>query len=568
MFECIVRALRAIAQGPFLVSRHGRDHWLFPDGRTLPAVRGGDGPETLDDLTAERGRVFARMEDLVNTAKQAERAMSDDEQTEYTACRSSFDDLTKRMNAAAAQANTDVLAADLEARRSFAVPMINRLGDTDKPSAGRSLDELLWATADSVPAGSFDKTGHFHQHFSARNAVEQVVVRGADDSGVYAPRVDEFRPEHRSMVRSFQNLVADMALFGLMVDKKAKNSADGFQAARSHRAFKDRWLNALRAMDVDTSGEGGAWVPTGIGASLHEKVRAAGKVAPLFPRIDLPTNPWKWPLEGADPAVYRVAEPTADNESKPSASTPGTVAATFDAEIFGGRLLFSRSLEADSVLAILPFARMKLVKAFVEAEEKAILDGDADGTHQDTDVHALGTTDPRWAWDGLRKKAIAQTVVTATTTTAANLIAIRGGMGKWGVNPADLAYIVGVSALLDLIGDTNLLTVDKMGPQATILNGMIGSVGGVPVIVSEHVRENLNASGVHDAITTTKTYNLCVNRGEFALGQRMALDVEVDDSIYRETFQRVMVAFMREDFQHIGDAAANDDVAIAYNVTP
>jgi hypothetical protein len=47
-----------------------------------------------------------------------------------------------------------------------------------------------------------------------------------------------------------------------------------------------------------------------------------------------------------------------------TASTPGTVAATFDAEIFGGRTLFSRSLEADSALAILPFATKKLVTAF------------------------------------------------------------------------------------------------------------------------------------------------------------------------------------------------------------
>jgi hypothetical protein len=118
------------------------------------------------------------------------------------------------------------------------------------------------------------------------------------------------------------------------------------------------------------------------------------------------------------------------------------------------------------------------------------------------------------------------------------------------------------------LADTSLLTLDKFGPQATILTGQVGSVHGVPVIVSEHIRENLNASGIHDGITETKTYNLCVNRNEWAMGQRMALDVEVDDSVYRETFQRVMVAFMREDFQHIGDAATNDDTAISYNVTP
>ena len=61
---------------------------------------------------------------------------------------------------------------------------------------------------------------------------------------------------------------------------------------------------------------------------------------------------------------------------------------------------------------------------------------------------------------------------------------------------------------------------------------------------------------------------MCVNRNEWAIGQRMALDVEVDDSIYRETFQRGAVAFQREDFQNLGDAATNEDTAIAYNTTP
>ena len=109
--------------------------------------------------------------------------------------------------------------------------------------------------------------------------------------------------------------------------------------------------------------------------------------------------------------------------------------------------------------------------------------------------------------------------------------------------------------------------MDKLGPNATILNGQVGTLFGAPVIVSEWVRENLNASGVYDGITTTKTYALAVNRGEWAMGQRMALDVEVDDSIYRETYQRVLVGFMREDFQSITDTAANKDTSLGYNIT-
>lgn len=525
-------------------------------------------PLTLTELRDQRGRLLTEQEDIVRTARETG-AFSDEDRARYDELAAELDQLDAEI-VRTAQADEDAgRIAGFEARRTAAVPapMIN-LNRSTVRSQAETLDDLLWATEEVVRAGSFGKTGEFRPYGTAVNQVEQVVIRTDDGAGRLAPRISDFRTDDRSLIRGFQRTVADMALFGLLIDRSAKTSRDGFEVARSHRLFRDRWDTLLRAMDVDTSGEGGAWVPTGIGADLHEKVRAAGRVAALFPRIDLPTNPWKWPIEGADVTAYRVAEPTSSSESKMTASTPGTVAATFDAEIFGARALFSRSLEADSAVAILPYVRRKIVAAFVDAEEKAILDGDADGTHQDTDVNSAGSTDARWAWDGLRKRALANASAATTTSTVANLAAIRALMGKWGLNPADLAYIVGVSAMHDLLSDSNVLTVDKLGPNATILNGMLGTLNGIPVIVSEHVRENLNASGVHDNITTTKTYNLCVNRQEWAMGQRMALDVEVDDSIYRETYQRVMVGFMREDFQNIGDASTNDDTAIGYNVTP
>jgi HK97 family phage major capsid protein len=524
-----------------------------------------------DDLIVHRGRVFMRMEDILNTARGKREKIPDVERAEYAKLIKEFDDITdvleERHNYPKKMDRTWQVA-----NPPGTVPGVSRgrFNGLDGPPAVRSLDALLWATAEEVDAGTISDKGVFART-GTRNACDQVVVRsealGAD---LLAPRIDELPADLHRSVRRFQDCVADMVVFGLMVDKHAMSSVHGFEVARSHRLFQDRWHHVLRALDVDTAGEGGNWVPTGIGASMHEKVRAAGKIAPLLVRIDLPTNPWKWPIEGADATAYRVPEPTGDTETKMTASTPGTLGATFDAEILGGRILFSRSVEADSAVAITPFTRMKLVRAFVDAEERAILDGDTDGTHQDADVHALGATDARWSWDGLRKKGLAQTALdgAAAALSASLLRTLRAMMGKWGLNPSDLAIIVGVNSYYDLLGDSELLTLEKLGPQATILTGQIGSLYGAPVIASEHVRENLNASGVYDGITTTRTYALIVNRQEWCLGQRMALDVEVDDSIYRESFQRVIVAFERVDLQHIGDAATNDDTAIVYEVAP
>ncbi|MGL5936379.1 MAG: phage major capsid protein [Cetobacterium sp.] len=555
---------------PVLVWRAGRTFHQV-DGRLLPVVRGGDGPLTTQNLADERGRVFARMEDLISTARQdGDRALTDTERAEFDQAEAEFDRLTGEIDTAAGRERDGERAATLDRYRSVNVPSVNRITDGEPVTANRSLDELLWATSEDVPAGTYDRTGTFRQHFTARASVEQVAVRSQDGDGVLAPRISDFRPEHRQTVRSFQGLVADMALFGMLVDRSATNTADGFRVARSHRAYASRWQQTMRALDTDTAAEGLEWIPTGIGASLHERIRAAGRIAGLFSRIDLPTNPWKWPLEGADATAFRVAEPTSDTATKVTASTPGTGAVTFDAEIFGGRILTSRSLEADSAIAILPYMQRKLVQAFVDAEEKAILDGDTDGAHQDSDVGA-STTDARTAWDGLRKRALANAATAGTNValTVANLGAVRATMAKYGLSPSDLVFICGVSSYHDLILDPAVLTIDKLGAQATILNGQLASVYGIPIIVSEHVRENLNASGVFDNTTTNRTYALAVNRSEWVMGQRMALDVEVDDSIYRESFQRVMVGFMREDFQNVNaTGSTEDDTAIIFNVAP
>ena len=533
--------------------------------------------ERLSGLLAERSGLDEQFEAILAAAAAEQRSnLNDAEEAEIAALRE------RRSTLEADIAATEQRVADIQRTRedqAAAADKIKRFNispaSTSKDGvrgSDHTLDELLWAGADSVRAGKLtvDTAEFIANPYGARNSVERVAVRNRNGDMVRSPGITDF-PERRAIeIRKFQMLVADMQLFGMMVDKRTASGAEGFQVAREHPAFRDEWKRQLRAMDTDTSNEGIDWIPTGLGSSLHERVRASGKVRPLFPTINLPTNPWKWPLEGADATAYRVAEPTSDTATKVGASTPGTSGVTFDAEIFGGRTIFSKSLEADSALAILPYVQRKLVQAFVDAEERAILDGDTDGTHQDSDTNSAGATDAAWAWDGLRKRALANASASGgSALTVALLAARRADMDHYGLNPAECAFIVPISSYYALVTDSNVITVDKLGPQATILNGQLGSLYGIPIIVSEHVRTNLNASGVYDAITTTKTYALCVNRMEWVMGARTPLALETDDSVYRETYQRVVVGFMRQDFQNVNArGTSEDDTSIVYNVTP
>ncbi len=318
-----------------------------------------------------------------------------------------------------------------------------------------------------------------------------------------------------------------------------------------------------KAMDTATAGEGLEWIPTGFSADLIHKVKLGLKVAALHGRFAMPTNPFKLPIDGADAAAYLTAESTSDTAAKITASTPGTSNVTFDAVKLACRVLVSAELDEDSVVAILPLLRDKIVRARAEAQENATINGESSGTHMYDDVTA--STDGRKAWSGYRKLALAAAKVDCSTFNITNLRAIRAAMGKYGVNPNDLAWVAGVSVFNKMLGLDEVMTVDKYGRRATVLTGELAKLDGIPVIVSEFVREDLNATGVYDSVTATKTVLPLVYRPAFLYGDRRSITLRVSHELYMETDQDVAIATQRLDFQPV-QAATETIVGLGYNI--
>ena len=77
------------------------------------------------------------------------------------------------------------------------------------------------------------------------------------------------------------------------------------------------------------------------------------------------------------------------------------------------------------------------------------------------------------------------------------------------------------------------MTVDKVGANATILTGQIGTVGNSPVLVSGEFEEK--AAGVVGAIAYAPM--------NFVVGNQRGLRVDTQDLV--ETQRRVMVASLR-----------------------
>ena len=121
---------------------------------------------------------------------------------------------------------------------------------------------------------------------------------------------------------------------------------------------------------------------------------------------------------------------------------------------------------------------------------------------------------------------------------------IRGKLGKYGVRPSELAYITDIRTYLKSLTISNFRTLDKLGPNATLLTGQLGAVEGIHVLVSEQVKVADTDGKVTDAGNGTNTGRLLlVNRSQWRVGFRRELSIETDRDIQKR--QNVMVVSMR-----------------------
>jgi HK97 family phage major capsid protein len=144
-------------------------------------------------------------------------------------------------------------------------------------------------------------------------------------------------------------------------------------------------------------------------------------------------------------------------------------------------------------------------------------------------------------------------------------------MVRYGVRPENLAFVTSISGfnsllnLKDSSGNNLVVTLEKYGGLATILSGELGRVYGIPIVVSEYVRADLNATGLYDATTTTKTEIILVNKKCMIYGDRRTMKVKVAEQI--QTDQTILVATMRKAFSAVYPPASNPIVSCGYNIT-
>jgi len=350
-----------------------------------------------------------------------------------------------------------------------------------------------------------------------------------------------------------------------------------FDCVRETRLFKDmparmKSDDQLRkALDTLTAGEGLEWIPTGFSSKLMELVRLQFRVAAQFETFSMPSNPYKLPVEGADFVAQLTAQATADAATKIGAATPGTANVEFSAIKLAARVLFSEEVNEDSIINMLNFSRNKLAVAFATAEETALLNGDDSTTHQDADTAAGAATLAQKSFKAHRYWALnnAGTAGLDYSNGAPTITLLRNTrklMGKYGINPRNLFWTSGILVYYKILQIAEYQKLNEFGPQAANVTGQVGSIDDSPLIVSEHVREDLNASGVEDGVTTNRGVLHLTDRRGFMTGERTGLTIQALRDA--ETDQMILVAKRRVDHEDVYNAlsASFIQTVVGYNV--
>ena len=326
------------------------------------------------------------------------------------------------------------------------------------------------------------------------------------------------------------------------------------------------------AMDSTTAGYGDELVATLEARELWLDVNLQTLVAPLVPTFPMPSNPFDVPTQLGDVSFYPGTENVAAADTRLS-----TGKTTLTAHELVGQVPYSFTLEEDGVIAMLPEIRAGLVRNVAETLDDIILN--ADTTAQDN-INADGATisassagKAQWliGYDGILHLPLVDNSDQANDHGDAvsddMFNELRAKLGKYGVRPSQLAWVMDVNTFIRAQGISQYRTMDKLGPNATLLTGMLGAIEGIPVIVSEHLRLADVDGKVTDAGNGTDTGRvLLFNRTQWAQGFRRQLNIDVDRDLQkRQTV--VTVSFRHALTERSGSRSAATHTALQYNIT-
>ena len=285
-----------------------------------------------------------------------------------------------------------------------------------------------------------------------------------------------------------------------------------------------------------------------VSSLIEKEIQNELKVAALFREIPVNGGATVLPISvDVEPATFQSGAATSGNLENRGASNSTYRPKQVILNAF--RLISSTFMDNDVdeqvLINLMPMLIEGVARAHGRAVENAILNGNSSAPSGLADFAANATlsgTDNMDISDG-------------DLLTAANLLTARKAMGKYGLNPSDVTYIVSSASYYDLLSDSAFQTLDEVGSDLAVrVTGTIGAVFGSPVVVSEEFPAD-NTNGNMAAVA--------VYPRNYVIPRLRGVTVEQDYEVMNQ--RRVIVATQSLGFEEIVAGASADQPSVRIN---
>lgn len=323
------------------------------------------------------------------------------------------------------------------------------------------------------------------------------------------------------------------------------------------KAPSEDLVTALKALTSTGVGSGDEFVPTDMAETIWEDIFLATRVADTIMTIPMPTDPFDVPV-GIGNIVWRKAthgQPTTPSDASTNKATLQSTELITEQQ-------WTYTLDEDSIIALMPLMRAEITRSGAEIIDDFAIN--ADGTDASSgNINSDDQNPPDDSFflssgqDGLRHLWLVDNTnqnvdAGGDALTDADVVNVLGKLDKYGADPSRLVMVADVQTYLKgfLSSATgapgsNLLTLDKFGPNAILLTGQIAAYRGVPLITSAQHRLAA-ADGKLDAATpgnNTLGSLTVYNRDFWKKGFRRQLMIEMDRDI--RSRMMIMVTSLR-----------------------
>ena len=315
----------------------------------------------------------------------------------------------------------------------------------------------------------------------------------------------------------------------------------------------------LQKAGVTFDATSAAGIDVNVSQAFEEEVRLEQKVAPLFREIQVASGATVLPIApDTENANFNATglETTANllEESGASDNNYNVNRVLLQAFRLVSGTFIANDTDEQVVISVLPIITSALARAHAKAIDSAILLGNSsfvglvggagtDGSGSFLAADSALVTDPDASG-------------TSDAVTSGNLLSIRSEMGKYGMNPADVAYIVGIDQYYNLIADAGFSDVSEVGSDLALKRlGVVGAIYGSPVIATDAL-----AQGTKEAGAFTGTAALAVNVRNYVIPRLKGVSIETD---YEVAGQRTaIVASQSLGFNELVAGVTNNEPAV------